>query len=72
MTNLCCKLIHFRIFGSELMEEIIQIFRDFQFNWSLIETLAVLFSIIYVVLAAKENTWCWGAAAISVSLYIYR
>ena len=71
MTNLCCKLIHFRIFGSELMEEIIQIFSDLQIQWSVIETLAVLFSIIYVLLAAKENIWCWGAAAISVSLYIY-
>ncbi|MDC0201776.1 nicotinamide riboside transporter PnuC [Flavobacteriales bacterium] len=53
------------------MEEIIQLFSNLQINWSVIETLAVLFSIIYVVLAAKENIWCWVAAAISVSLYIY-
>ena len=78
MTNLYCKLIHFRIFGSKIKEKIIQIFSDLQeifsdlqIQWSVIEILAVLFSIIYVVLAAKENTWCWAAAAISVSLYIY-
>ena len=37
----------------------------------MLETLAVLFSITYVVLAARENIWCWLAAAISVALYIY-
>jgi len=37
----------------------------------MLETLAVLFSITYVVLAARENIWCWIAAAISVALYIY-
>ena len=38
---------------------------------SLIEIAAVLFSILYVILAAKENNGCWLSAAISVSLYIY-
>lgn len=38
---------------------------------SIIELAAVFFSILYVVLAAKENNWCWPAAAISVCLYIY-
>ena len=37
----------------------------------LLETIAVIFSLIYVVLAAKENKWCWVASTISVSLYIY-
>lgn len=37
----------------------------------MLETLAVLFSITYVVLAARENIWCWTAAAISVALYTY-
>ena len=37
----------------------------------MLETLAVLFSIAYVVLAVRENIWCWIAAAISVALYIY-
>ncbi|MGY8989590.1 MAG: nicotinamide riboside transporter PnuC, partial [Flavobacteriales bacterium] len=55
----------------QLFSDLQQIFSNLQIQWSVIEILAVLFSIIYVVLAAKENTWCWGAAAISVSLYIY-
>lgn len=38
---------------------------------SVIEIIAVVFSILYVILATKENIWCWLCAAISVSLYIY-
>ena len=53
------------------MEEIFQVFNNLKFNWSFIECLAVLSSVIYVVLAAKENIWCWLAAFISVSLYTY-
>ena len=44
---------------------------NLDFNWSGIECVAVFFSILYVILAAKESIWCWGAAAISVTLYIY-
>jgi nicotinamide mononucleotide transporter len=40
-----------------------------QTTW--IEELAVIFSIAYVILAAYQNNWCWLAAIISVSLYIY-
>ena len=53
------------------MEEITQIFTNLDFKWTILESIAVLFSILYVILAAKENIWCWTAAIISVSLYIY-
>jgi len=53
------------------MSEIILFFNTINFNWSIIETAAVMFSIIYVILIAKENIWCWAAAAISIILYIY-
>ena len=53
------------------MEEITQLFTNLDFNLSIIESFAVLFSILYVILAAKENIWCWAAAIISVSLYVY-
>ena len=36
-----------------------------------LESIAVIFSLLYVILAAKENNWCWPAAAVSVTLYIY-
>ena len=33
------------------------------------ELLAVIFSLLYVVLAAKENIWCWPAALVSTVIY---
>ena len=35
----------------------------------LLEWLAVIFSVLYVVLAAHNNTWCWPAAIISTLIY---
>ncbi|MBT6814886.1 MAG: nicotinamide mononucleotide transporter [Flavobacteriales bacterium] len=51
------------------MEEIIQIFSDANLN--LITVCAVISGILYIILAAKENVWCWLAASISVCLYMY-
>ncbi len=53
------------------MGEILQILTQLNFNWSIIESAAVFFSVLYVILAVKESIWCWGAALISVTLYIY-
>lgn len=38
---------------------------------TLIEGFAVLMGLVYVILAARESIWCWGAAIVSVSAYIY-
>ena len=40
-------------------------------SMSLIEGVAVITGILYLVLAAKESIWCWFFAAISTVLYIY-
>ena len=53
------------------MYEIDLFLNNLNFNWSTIECVAVFFSILYIILAAKENIWCWVAGAISASLYIY-
>jgi nicotinamide mononucleotide transporter len=53
------------------MHEITLFLNNLNFNWSIIESVAIFFSILYVILALKESIWCWGAAAISVTLYIY-
>ena len=53
------------------MNEIALFLYNLNFNWSIIECVAVFFSILYITLAAKENIWCWVAGAISASLYIY-
>ena len=51
------------------MEKIIEIFSDANLNW--ITVCAVISGILYIILAAKENVWCWLAASISVCLYMY-
>ena len=51
------------------MEKIIEIFSDANLNW--ITVCAAISGILYIILAAKENIWCWLAAGISVSLYMY-
>ena len=53
------------------MPDVALFFHNLDFNWTIIESVAVFFSILYVVLAVKENIWCWVAAGISVILYIY-
>ena len=53
------------------MQEFFQILTNLDINWSIVESIAVFFSVLYVVLAARESIWCWGAACISVSIYIY-
>ena len=53
------------------MTELLQSFLLIEFNWSILETIAVIFSLLYVYLAAYQNNLCWLAAVISVSLYIY-
>jgi len=51
------------------MEEIIQLFSNANLNW--ITVCAAISGILYIILAAKENVWCWLAASISVCLYMY-
>ena len=40
-----------------MTQEIFQLFSNLNFNWSVIESLAVLFSLLYVFKALKENIW---------------
>jgi len=35
------------------------------------EVLAVVLAVIYLVLAIRQNIWCWAAAAASTSLYLF-
>jgi nicotinamide mononucleotide transporter len=36
-----------------------------------LEVLAVVLAIAYLLLAIRQNIWCWAAAAISTSLYLF-
>jgi nicotinamide mononucleotide transporter len=35
------------------------------------EALAVVLAVAYLVLAIRQNIWCWAAAAISAALYLF-
>ena len=36
-----------------------------------IETLAVVAAVVYLVLAIRQNIWCWAAALVSTALYLH-
>ncbi|HBI75965.1 MAG TPA: transporter, partial [Alteromonas macleodii] len=36
---------------------------------SLLEWVAVVLAIAYVLLAAKQNSWCWLCAFVSTAIY---
>ncbi len=44
---------------------------EYLFQLPILELLAVALSMAYVVLAAKENSWCWAAALISTMIYTF-
>jgi nicotinamide mononucleotide transporter len=35
------------------------------------EVLAVVLAVVYLVLAIRQNIWCWAAAAVSTLLYLF-
>jgi nicotinamide mononucleotide transporter len=39
--------------------------------WSGIELLAVVMAVLYLLLAIRENIWCWFCAAVSTAVYVY-
>lgn len=38
---------------------------------AVLEALAVLLAVMYLVLAVRENIWCWACAFLSTALYVY-
>jgi nicotinamide mononucleotide transporter len=40
-------------------------------TWSTSEMTAVIFAILYLLLAIRENIWCWFCAGISTAIYVY-
>ena len=39
--------------------------------WSPAEAVAVVFAVLYLLLAIRENIWCWFCAGISTALYVW-
>ena len=40
-------------------------------EWSPLEIVAVVAAILYLLLAIRENIWCWLFAGISTAIYVY-
>jgi nicotinamide mononucleotide transporter len=40
-------------------------------SWSPSEITAVVFAILYLLLAIRENIWCWFCAGISTAIYVF-
>jgi nicotinamide mononucleotide transporter len=40
-------------------------------NWSGLEATAVVLAILYLLLAIRQNIWCWLCAGISTAIYVY-
>ena len=40
-------------------------------QWSALEVVAVVAAILYLLLAIRENIWCWLFAGISTAIYVY-
>ncbi len=36
-----------------------------------LETLAVVAAVVYLILAIRQNIWCWAAALLSTALYLH-
>ena len=41
------------------------------FEWSPLEVAAVVAAILYLLLAIRENIWCWLFAGVSTAIYVY-
>ena len=39
--------------------------------WSPVELVAVVFAVLYLLLAIRENIWCWLCAGISTAIYVW-
>jgi nicotinamide mononucleotide transporter len=40
-------------------------------QWTALEAVAVVAAILYLLLAIRENIWCWLFAGISTAIYVY-
>lgn len=53
------------------MTGLLDTFRDQFAAWTTAETIAVVCAVLYLLLAIRENIWCWLFAGISTALYVW-
>ena len=40
-------------------------------SWTALEAVAVVLAVLYLLLAIRQNIWCWLCAGISTAIYVY-
>ncbi|MDH5345234.1 MAG: nicotinamide riboside transporter PnuC [Gammaproteobacteria bacterium] len=53
------------------MGELAQSLRAQLTAWSPLEVAAVVFAVLYLLLAIRENIWCWLCAGVSTAIYVW-
>ncbi|MDH3532808.1 MAG: nicotinamide riboside transporter PnuC [Gammaproteobacteria bacterium] len=53
------------------MSNLAQVLAQQARDYSLVEAVAVFAAMLYLLLAIRQNIWCWLCAAISAALYVY-
>ena len=53
------------------MQSLITILQQQAATLSLLEVIAVVMALMYLVLAIRQNIWCWFGAGISTAIYVY-
>jgi nicotinamide mononucleotide transporter len=53
------------------MQSLVTILQQQAATLSPLEVVAVVMALLYLVLAIRQNIWCWFAAGISTTIYVY-
>jgi len=53
------------------MNDVLNAISDAFFAQSILEVIAVICAILYLVLVIRENIWCWFFAFVSTAIYVY-
>jgi nicotinamide mononucleotide transporter len=53
------------------MQSLVTILQQQAATLSPLEVIAVVMALLYLVLAIRQNIWCWFAAGISTTIYVY-
>lgn len=53
------------------MGAFIQVLHEQARSYSILELVAVVMAVAYLVLAIRQNIWCWLCAGVSTAIYVY-
>lgn len=53
------------------MSTLAQVLAEQAQSYSLLEVIAVVTAILYLLLAIRQNIWCWFFAAVSTAIYVF-